>query len=243
MKAANLHALVSKNNAPEVIRHCQPTFSKLINPQVRNTLLTDMLSLALAQENNDDDENIQTIYDETLKVAKLPTDLRQCIEQTFAQSPSRAPLLSHLTINGLTYSVSSKHHGNSCVMLDGGPSWSLLPARLDYIVELQTNDDVLTLVAVRQYQPFPRRDDPFTRFPLLQAQLCMPELDPLELHSINKIRSHFAMLSLVYKEKDVIAAVSLHRVSSLSIFWANSSSYEDSGAWYLISYVFLVVMK
>jgi len=213
VKAANLRALVSKSNAPEVIRRCQPIFSKLVNPQVRNTLVTDMLSLTLAQDDNDSEENTQTLYDGDLKAAKLPTDLRRCIEQKFAHSPSRAPLLSHLTIDGLTYSVSSKHIGNSCIMLDANASQILVPARLDYIVELETDEGILTVIAVRQYQPSPKRDDPFARFPLLQTQLCKSELNPLQLFTIDKIRSHFAMSSLVYMEKDVIVAVSLHRVS------------------------------
>ena len=208
-----MRALVSKSNAPEVIRRCQPIFSKLVNPQVRNTLVTDMLSLTLAQDDHDSEENTQTLYDGDSKAAKLPTDLHRCIEQKFTYSPSRAPLLSHLTIDGLTYSVSSKHIGNSCIMLDANASRILIPARLDYIVELETDDGILTVIAVRRYQPFPKRDDPFTRFPLLQTRLCKSELDPLELFTVDKIRSHFAMSSLVYKEQDVIVAVSLHRVS------------------------------
>ena len=100
-------------------------------------------------------------------------------------------------------------------MLDAGLNRSLVPARLDYIVQLQTHDDILTLIAIRQYQPFPRQDDPFMRFPLLKTQLLMPELDPLELHTIDKIRSHFALSPPVYLKKDAIVAISLHRVSSL----------------------------
>ena len=102
-----------------------------------------MLSLSFIEENDNSEANIQTLYDGNLKIAKLlSTDLHQRIKQSFAQSPSQAPLLSHLTINGLTYSVSSKHHGNSCIMLDAGPNRSLFPARLDYIVELQIDDDL-----------------------------------------------------------------------------------------------------
>ena len=180
-------ALVSKRNAPEAIHHGQPIFSKLVNPQVRNTLVTDMLSLTFAQDDNDPKENIQTLYDGDSKAAKLPTDLRRCIEQRFPHSPSRAPLLSHLTIDGLTYSVSSKHLGNSCIMLDADPSRILVPARLDYIAELQTDDGILTIIAVRRYQPFPKRDDPFTRFPSLQTQLCQSDLGHLELFTVDKI--------------------------------------------------------
>ena len=153
--------------------------------------------------------------------------------QSFTWSPSWAPLLSHLTIDGLTYSVSSKDHGNSCIMLDAGPNGSLFPARLDYIVELWNDDNILTLIAVQQYQPFPRWDDPFAPFPLLQTQLLMSELESLELYTIDKIWSHFALFSLVYKEKDVIVAVSLYRVSS-SINLANLSWYtagKELGIW------------
>ena len=152
-----MRALVSKSNAPEVIRRCQPIFSKLVNPQVRNTLVTDMLSLTLAQDDNNSEENTQTLYDGDSKAAKLPTDLRRCIEQKFIHSPSRAPLLSHLTIDGLTYSVSSKHIGNSCIMLDANATRILVPVQLDYIVELETDEGILTITSIQRYQPFLKR--------------------------------------------------------------------------------------
>ena len=66
MNAANLHALVSKSHAPEVIYHCQPIFGKLVNPQIQNTLVTDMLSLAFTEENDS-----LTLYNENLKKAQL----------------------------------------------------------------------------------------------------------------------------------------------------------------------------
>ena len=79
MKAANLRALVSKSHAPKVTRHCQPIFGKLINPQIRNMLVTDMLSLAFTEESDG-----STLYNKNLKKAQLlPMDLHQCIEQSF----------------------------------------------------------------------------------------------------------------------------------------------------------------
>ena len=78
MKAANLRALVSKSHAPKVTRHCQPIFGKLINPQIQNTLVTDMLSLAFTEESDG-----STLYNKNLKKAQLlPMDLHQCIEQS-----------------------------------------------------------------------------------------------------------------------------------------------------------------
>jgi hypothetical protein len=41
------------------------------------------------------------------------------------------------------------------------------------------------------------------------------------------------LLSLVYQEKDAIVAVSLHRVSIFTIFWATLCWYRE-GVWYLI---------
>ncbi|KAF8802347.1 hypothetical protein BYT27DRAFT_7112567 [Phlegmacium glaucopus] len=42
IRSANLRALVFKSECPEVIQNCQAIFHKFINPQLRDTLQTDM---------------------------------------------------------------------------------------------------------------------------------------------------------------------------------------------------------
>ena len=45
--SANLRRILEQTGTPEVIQNCKLIFQKLINPQVRGTLVTDLLSFAV----------------------------------------------------------------------------------------------------------------------------------------------------------------------------------------------------
>jgi hypothetical protein len=57
VRSANLHTLVFKTQSPEVIQNCQPMFQKLINPQLQDSLQTDMRVLSSLVEGGDDDDD------------------------------------------------------------------------------------------------------------------------------------------------------------------------------------------
>lgn len=85
-------------------------------------------------------------------------------------------LLSHLTINGITYSTSFKHLGNALILLSSGVANKFLPARIDYIAQILFDgddepDQMITLFAAHQYKAVDILNDPFLSHPLLQAQL------------------------------------------------------------------------
>ena len=59
-RSANLRALTSKSECPEAIKNCHSIFLKLVNPQVRDTLTTDINALTSLFDNVEelDDDSI-----------------------------------------------------------------------------------------------------------------------------------------------------------------------------------------
>jgi hypothetical protein len=134
--------------------------------------------------------------------------------------PTSASMLSQLTVAGLTYSVASKHSGNSCVLLSSPSNAVFLPARIECIVQYVSDDDnssIITLVAVRRFKRPDTASDPFSRYPLLRTQIWSPEVGDLELHSVNAIHCHFACSTILWEGEKVMVAVSLSRVRSFSV--------------------------
>ena len=59
VRSANLRALTSKLGCPEVIQNCQLIFQKMVDPQLRGTLTTDIRSISsLFEDENGDDDTV-----------------------------------------------------------------------------------------------------------------------------------------------------------------------------------------
>lgn len=153
-------------------------------------------------------------------VSHLPDSLKDCFRKRFGSLPTSASTLSQLTIAGITYSVASKHIGNSCILLRSPSTDIFLPARIEYIVQFVSENDIssiTTLVAVQQFKRRDTRSDPFASYPLLQTQMWSPELGTLELHPVNDIVCHFACSTMLWEGEKVMVVVSLSRVCSYFI--------------------------
>lgn len=199
-----------------MIQNCEPIFRKFINPQIRNTLLTDIVGFsgqALDSSTSDDEEDLPPI---ALKsVSYLPDSLKDCILNRLGHLPTSASTLSLLTVAGITYSVASKHRGNSCILLDTPSKTVFLPAQIEHIVQFVSNNDntsVNTLVAVRRFKRLNNQSDPFSIYPLLRTQIWSCELGALELHPVNAIQCHFACSTMLWEGEQVKVMVSLCRV-------------------------------
>lgn len=212
VRSSNLRRILEQTGTPEVIRHCKPIFQKFIQPQTRDTLATDMLSFAI--RNLDDVDNIDE--KPTTPNTRIPPALMSCILETFdGDRPNSISVISTLTIKGITYSVASRHLGNSSVLIDSGRQGVMLPAQIEYFVQLSLPDNPETLLmfaAARRYMPSEVKIDPFSSFPFLRAQLWSKELDELELYPLDNIASHFAYCPMRWEDRNVIAVVSLSRV-------------------------------
>jgi hypothetical protein len=204
-----LKNLILKTGTPEVIQNCEPIFRKFIDPQVRNTLITDILGFS-GQTLDSDDEDLPPM--ELKSISYLPDSLKDCIQKCLGYLPTSASTLSLLTVAGITYSVASKHSGNSCILLDSPSKTVFLPARIEHIVQFVSNNNILnTMVAVRRFKRH-NRSDPFSIYPLLRTQIWSRELGDLELHPVTAIQCHFACSTMLWEGEQVMVMVSLSRV-------------------------------
>jgi hypothetical protein len=216
VQSAALKSLILKTGTPEVIQNCEPIFRKLIDPQTRSTLLTGILSFSATEAlDSTDNDDLPLVH---LKPAsQLPDPLKDCMRKHFGSLPISASTLSQLTVAGLTYSVTLRHSGNSCVMLDSPSKTIFSPARIKYIVQFVSDNDssnLTTLVAARRFKKYNTLSDPFSGYPLLQTQIWCPKLGSLKLHSVNAIQCHFASSTMLWEGEEVMVAVSLSHVRS-----------------------------
>lgn len=216
MRASNLRNLCHRRGAPTVIRKCAPLLTRIINPQARSTLVTDILSLS--GDNSIGGRELQG-SSQRMFDKRLPDALEKCILNTFGE-PLKASLSANATINGLTFSTSSKHLGNSSILLQSGNDGHFIPARIDYIANILCKDHdestAVRYVAARKYQPAVVKYDPFAAFPLVQARLFSQTLDELELYPLSAIDCHFAHLPITWEDQKMVVVISLSRVSKLS---------------------------
>jgi hypothetical protein len=217
VRSTALKNLIHKTGAPEVIQNCESIFRKFVDPQIRNTLLTDMMSLSATEalDSTDDQELLQPM--QLKSVSSLPSPLKDSIRQHFGSLPASASILSHLTIAGITYSAVSKHIGNSYVLLNSTSQAAFLPVQIQYIVQLNFKGEISTFIVVQRFKQHNTQFDPFSHYPLLRTQLWSPELGALELHPIEDIQCHFACSTMLWEGKKVLVVVSLSRVCFHSI--------------------------
>ena len=86
----------------------------------------------------------------TIKHSSIPDELLKCIQTALDSEKNLEPSsLSHLTIGGRTYSTSTKHLGNSHILLKSGIPGQMIPARIDYITQVMvpSNSAVIYIAA------------------------------------------------------------------------------------------------
>ena len=145
---------------PEVIQNCEPIFRKFINPQIRNTVVMNILGFS------------NEALDSRKSISYLPDSLKDSILKHLGYLPTSASTLSMLTVAGITYSLALKNSGNSCILLQSPPKAIFLPAQIEHIIWFVSNDNIssVTLVAVQRFKWF-NWSDPFSFYPLLQTQV------------------------------------------------------------------------
>ena len=193
-----------KDCCPPAIRNCSGHLSKFVDPQVRNTLLTDMAHfLALEEEVNEP-------LDVKGKMTDIPAGLYRALKTHFQGSssmPRVAKVLSSFTLNGLTFSTFTRHRGNSFILVRR-PSLPSIPARIESMLQTPSND---TFFVIRYFLK-PMCDDPFEKYPVLQSSLWSQDLGQLAIVKPQDVESHFACLAFGWHGADSLAVVSLSRV-------------------------------
>ena len=209
-----MRRILEQTGTPEVIRNCKPIFQKLVNPEIRGTLVTNVLSFVM----DDLDEVEESGYapDTTSPLPKIPDSLMTCLLESFDETPKCISILPNLSMKGIRYSAASRHVGNSSVLIHSGRPGVLIPAQIQCFVQLVLPDNIntpVTFVAAQRYLPANVKHDPFSAYPFLRAELWSHELDVLELYTPESIESHFAHCPMKWEEGQVMAVISLSRVS------------------------------
>jgi hypothetical protein len=203
-KSANLRAFMLKEGCPIAIKNCSGFFSKLIDPQVRNTLLTDIARFLSLEEEADEPAEISG---QITAIAEGPYKALQTYFQGVNGIPREARTMQCYTLNHLTFSTFTRHRGNSCVLVRR-PSLPSIPAQIDSILQTPTKE---TYFVVRFFLKT-MLDDPFEQYPVLQASLWSQNLGQLVIVKPQDIESHFACLSFEWQGAKCQAVMSLSRV-------------------------------
>jgi hypothetical protein len=193
-----------KDVCPSAIKNCSSYFSKLIDPQVRNTLLTDIVHFLSLEEEVDEPADI------TGRITAIAEGQYKAL-QTYFQgakgTPHEAKTLHCYTLNHLTFSTFTRHRGNSFVLVRR-PLLPSIPARIDSILQIPMKG---TYFVVRFFLKT-MLDDPFHRHPVLQMSLWSQNLGQLVIVNPQDIESHFACLSFYWQGVNCQAVISLSRV-------------------------------
>ena len=206
-KSANLRGILCKIECPQALQQSQPMFEKLLNPQIHDTLVTDMQSFSTLSDKDYGCESNTTAWDEQL----VPPDLYSALSKSIVPtSPQKVQFLSHLTIGGLMYTVASKHIGNSHALIkaDSSDHDALIPIRIDYIFQVCASDTIQTFLGAQHYNHSGIITDPFCCFPILQATMWNNELGAIEILTPDCICAHFAKASMVWEGIDRLVILS-----------------------------------
>lgn len=141
IRSANLRALLLKSGCPEAIQHCKLFVDRLLNPQLRDSLVTDIHAISAPEEAEAD---FFEGFDG--QAHPVPAEIRAALHSANLCAPSRVALQTYITINGLKFATASKHPGNSYIMISG-ESGHHQPCQLFYILEFGTPKS--TYLAIR----------------------------------------------------------------------------------------------
>jgi len=197
-KSSNLRAILLKSNCPTSILKCSHHFTKFIDPQIQTTLLTDISRFAALLE----DDTHALPKEVTGGVATVDPEVYRALRRHFNHNiPVIQKVLSYSTLHGVTYSIASRHQGNSFILCPSAP------AQIEYI--LQTDSEMLLFV-VRHFLKADRHD-PFAAYPHIHSSLWSHEMGKLVVVEPSTIEAHFAGLRIEFEGKQYLVVISLSR--------------------------------
>lgn len=152
------------------------------------------------------------------KLAKnMPDGLRHALRAVSPDNCStHAHFVSSTSVSGFVHSTRQKHQGNSQVMfspIDGGAP---VPGFIDSIFTVE-NDPRQYIAVHRVLSGSSSNNDPFRDWPFLGVKMYDNALGDLEVIPVSNIDFQFACCPLVWGGENVLAVVSLSRVSSSTV--------------------------
>lgn len=196
-------------------------FDKLVAPQVRNTLVTDMLAFASA----DKGASGALSTGRTLgSLRPVPEDIRKALQEALSKVgivvPPEVYLPSHLTVGGITYAIRSKHEGNSNILVLTRHG-SKLPVSIINFVTFPSTNNVEAIgntyvIARKHLELEPKlQNDPYSAFPWIRASMWSNSLDPeIRVFLPELLDNHFAKCVVSWEGREVAVVTDLSRVSN-----------------------------
>lgn len=194
LKAARLRSWLARPQCPLAIRECK-------------ILLDRAYGTAQAHQDLNDDDNDGVPIPVTAVPTPVPQDLKGLIHQC------SVVLRAHVKHEGVAYSRSSTHVGNSLITFypQGCRTMSPVPGSIKYIYG---SNGMLTFAVQRQSPLQEKHQDPFSTYLHFPAKLYSSVMsDDLEVVCLSWVVSHFACWAVAH---DHVVILSLCRVSSLS---------------------------
>lgn len=191
LKAAKLRGWLSRPRCPPAIRECKILLDRTYGVT------------GASQDLSDDTDDDGVLVPPTAVPVVVPRDLFRLTHQR------TAVLRAHVRHEGVVYSRSSTHVGNSLIMFypQGYLSASPIPGSIKYIF----GDNGLLTLAVQRQLPLPSRKqhDPFASYPHFPAKLYSSVVsDDLETVRLSWVVSHFSRLAVT---DDRVVVLSLCR--------------------------------
>jgi hypothetical protein len=243
IRSCNLRAIISSSTCPDIIKNAAPFFNKLVNAEHRGTLITDILTfestdaddieMEIVEMQEPDEEVLDVLVGKAnfganewlakKSLSSIPPGLAGAIQKylgPFGPTVIEFRPLQHLSINNLNYSTFKKHRGNSCVLIYSIGESTLAAACIMEIFQIRDSlNHIHTLLGVRHRTPIPSRLlDPFQQYPALRMKLYGAALGPLEVIRPQFVSSHVACLPLKIERNEVVATISMLRVSFIFLF-------------------------
>ena len=188
IRAAKLRRWLGKLNCPPAIKECKVLLDKASDHKT--------------------DSHEGTNFEDKAHLAAVdpPHDLLQLVKQ-------KVIMRAQFTYNGITFTRSSTHLGNSLVHFypNGDRSHSPIPGSIKYIFELNGN----VSIAVQRQNPASEGIlDPFRLYAHFPAKMYSHKLaDDLEIIEVRWIMAHFARWPV---SSDSVVVLSLSRVGLFS---------------------------
>lgn len=190
-RASNLRSIMQKAGCPEAIRNCEAAFRKLVSANNHNSLETVIQALPSLFFPEETGVQVPPIPEGRVARA-IPCDLLVALQSAGLKVPSIGYQLSNITLHGSTFSVGSKHSGNSYVMIKSQANHHI-PARIDHIIQFENQSLYL---AVRRFKRAGLYYDPYARYKSLGARIWSDQCGELEVVTLDNVACHFACLPL-----------------------------------------------
>ncbi|PPQ84375.1 hypothetical protein CVT24_009431 [Panaeolus cyanescens] len=210
-RAACLRSLFAKNCCPQSIRDIEEVFDKFVHTQSEVHVVSDVLDLVGlddGQHGSAENATGTSEHEDTWKkrtAVPVPTDLRDALKDHLQFLPDKVQVRKHINIDGFSFSVASRHLGNSS------------------IVYRTSDKEVHTVLGIAKYRPWMGNADPFREHQWLRASLWQQEVEPLVFISTepDKLVSHFARMDMSFERKDAMVVVSLERMLNMAVAESN----------------------